>query len=336
MKKMMSRTFQVFILLLSFVITAWSNGSTLKVPTNKIDYADTANWLNIADPQYDVDVFYLYPTCWTATEEDGLVNNIDNASMRKGAHKMYHEQATCFEGFANIYAPYYRQGSLMPLIEGRVKGQQEVIGGVPYQDAVAAFEYYLKNYNNGRPFILAGHSQGSSVLKKLLADYMVEHPDVYERMIVAYPIGYSFEQSYFDKNKHLKFAEGEDDTQVVVTWNSEIQKDGKLGTFNAVCDEGALSINPISWKHDYEKVEANDPRNLGSFEDSNEHYSTQVMYDPVRKYEVLISGRGDMRSDIAFMGDQTLHGYDFAMYYNNIRENAKKRIESYKKKVATE
>ena len=44
-----------------------------------------------------VDVFYLYPTSWEATDEDGLVNTIDNASMRAKAPSAYEEQASCFE-----------------------------------------------------------------------------------------------------------------------------------------------------------------------------------------------------------------------------------------------
>jgi hypothetical protein len=65
------------------------------------------------------------------------------------------------------------------------------VGGIPKADAFAAFDYYINNYNNGRPFILAGHSQGSNVLVYLLAKYMKAHPDVQKRMVAAYVIGYS-------------------------------------------------------------------------------------------------------------------------------------------------
>jgi hypothetical protein len=37
-----------------------------------------------------------------------------------------------------------------------------------------AFEYYLKNYNNGRPIIIAGHSQGSGHGARILKDYLME------------------------------------------------------------------------------------------------------------------------------------------------------------------
>ena len=74
---------------------------------------------------------------------------------------------------ANIYAPYYRQVERV--------GTKEHDSGQPDQDRRRhnprptdrpAFEYYIQHYNDGRPFILAGHSQGSSVLTHLLAVYM--------------------------------------------------------------------------------------------------------------------------------------------------------------------
>ena len=88
-------------------------------------------------------------------------------------------------------------------------------------DAFAAFDYYIKNYNNGRPFILASHSQGSNVMIFLLAEYMKEHPEVYKKMIAAYVIGYSVTDDYLAKNPHLKFAEGADDTGVIISYNTE-------------------------------------------------------------------------------------------------------------------
>jgi hypothetical protein len=66
----------------------------------------------------------------------------------------------------------------------------------PAPDVTAAFEYYLRHFNSGRPFILAGHSQGSAVLKYLMSGYMKSYPDVYQRMIAAYVVGQSITPQY--------------------------------------------------------------------------------------------------------------------------------------------
>ena len=318
-----------FRMLLFLMTMAFAVGISSCNQAYEIDYSNPDNWLKVtSSPQYEADVFYLYPTVWMPTETDGIVNSIDNVSMHKNAPNAYKEQASCFEDVANVYAPFYRQLNAMQSLSYSIEEQEQLISDEPYHDAVAAFEYYLKHYNNGRPFILAGHSQGSNVLKLMLSYYMAEHPDVYDRMIAAYSLGYSFEDSYFEKYSHLKFAEGETDTQVVISWNCERMEDGRFGSYNLVCHEGALAINPISWKRDGEKVETDDPRNLGA-KDTQKRYSAQVMYDDARKCEVLVVGMPKQPANERGIGEYALHGCDYKLYYYNIRENAKKRIESY-------
>ena len=56
------------------------------------------------------------------------------------------------------------------------KEQVKVVAGAPTIDGIAAFEYFIKHYNHGRPFILAGHSLGSNVMANLLAQYMKAPP----------------------------------------------------------------------------------------------------------------------------------------------------------------
>ena len=61
----------------------------------------------------------------------------------------------------------------------------------PKADLFAALDFYFEHLNRGRPFILAGHSQGSQMMTYVLTEYMEEHPEYYERMVAAYALGYS-------------------------------------------------------------------------------------------------------------------------------------------------
>jgi len=81
--------------------------------------------------------------------------------------------------------------------------RDEIVGGIPTAGAMAAFDYY----NQGRLFILAGHSQGSNVLLNLLAAIATDS-DVYRRMVAAYLPGYSVTREYLAHNPALKFTEG--------------------------------------------------------------------------------------------------------------------------------
>ena len=187
-----------------------------------IDYSKQSHWLSLPTfGKKDVDVFYLYPTVIETIDNDDLhVCKIDNASMISGTNKMFAIQANAFETVGNIYAPYYRQADIK-LLSLPPKELDRVMEGIPKSDIFAAFDYYIQHYNNGRPYILASHSQGSTLMMYLLSEYMKEHPDVYNRMIAAYVIGYAVTEDYLAQNPHLKFTQGSDDTGVIISYNTE-------------------------------------------------------------------------------------------------------------------
>jgi hypothetical protein len=56
-------------------------------------------------------------------------------------------------------------------------------------DVTAAFKTYLKKYNHGRGFVLIGHSQGSFVLRQVIAKQVDAKPAVRKRLISAILLG---------------------------------------------------------------------------------------------------------------------------------------------------
>ena len=141
----------------------------------------------------------------------------------------------------------------------RYEKQDPIVGGEPTTDALSAFDYYIKHLNNGRPFILAGHSQGSNIMINLMADYMKKNPEVYKRMIAAYVPGYSITPQYLQQNSELKFAENADDTQVIVSYNTVAPTTTMP---DPVVLPGAMVINPITWTRS--ETTATASQNLGS------------------------------------------------------------------------
>lgn len=139
-----------------------------------------------AQASAQADVFYVYPTTylsnvgWNAPLDDAEANALVDSFALKG-------QASAFNGCCRIYAPRYRQAGLYAFIDKTGDGEKAL--DLAYADVAAAFDYYLAHYNNGRPFILAGHSQGAQHLAKLLTDRLTD-PAVRERMIAAYIVGY--------------------------------------------------------------------------------------------------------------------------------------------------
>jgi len=294
--------------------------------SNATDYSVTAHWMSLPATNKAVDVFYLYPTSWTSTNPNPEVCAIDNPSMLQQAPQAFAGQATAFEPIANIFAPFYRQANLTAVAP-------TIVAGIPTTDATAAFIYYISNYNNGRPFILAGHSQGANVLSNLLAEYMKNHPEVQARMIAAYVIGYPVTPAYLTNNPNLKFAEGSNDTGVIISYNTEAPAI-TLGANPILWGMTGIVINPILWTRDTTLAITN--QGFGSFmPNANGVYERVAQYADARidiTNGVLICSTADTNalgqiSSLAAYG--VFHNFDYSFYYFNIRSNAADRTQAF-------
>lgn len=317
----------VFAVCFSFILTTFASAE------QSTDYSKAEHWLSLpASATKPVDIFYLYPTVYQKTnKEDPNVCNIDNPIMHKYSKLALDFQASAFAPVGNMYAPYFRQADAAYTLALPLTEQGKVIGGTPTTDALAAFDYYIKNYNQGRPFILAGHSQGSNVLLYVLADYMKQNPKVNNRMIAAYVIGYSITPEYLAKNPHLKFANGPDDTGVIISYNTEAPK---IEAKNPVLLPGALVINPISWTRSEKSIRAEE--NLGSITmgaDGQMVFLKDYADARLDKAKgVVICSTVDVEK--LSPGNQVFpkgvyHHYDYLFYYFNIRDNAAVRVKNF-------
>lgn len=300
----------------------------------RIDYSNPRHWLSLPDSNdKEADVFYLYPTAWiknNPSEPD--ICELDNPSLLEGAAITYKAQASAFETSCNIYTPYYRQASVEVFLKP-INDIAQILLNVPIPDAVSAFNYYIKNYNNGRPFILAGHSQGSAILLYILVNYMKENPEVYKNMAAAYIIGCPVTEKLFLKYPHLKFAEGYDDTGVIISYNTEAPD---VKGRNITLLPGAKAINPLSWTQ--EETIASERDNLGSLL-INEKW--EILKTGVKNYADarVDKKRGvvvcsTVNAELLDFGNPLFprgvyHSFDYPFYYNNLRENAAERIRSY-------
>jgi len=296
------------------------------IPT---DYSVTSHWLAMpAVLDKTVDVFYLYPTAWRkANPTDPNICEVDNATMLLGAKSAFARQATAFESVANIFAPYYRQADAAYTLGLPESEREKVIAAEPSIDGLAAFDYYIKTKNNGRPFILAGHSQGSNVLLNVLSDYMAKNPDVYKRMVAAYVIGYSVTSTYLAKNPHLKFASGADDTGVIISYNTQ-SPDIAAGK-NPVVLPGALLINPITWTTS--STLADKSMGLGSFMPVAGVLSQVAQYADaqVDAAKGALITTADPTGLMLIFGPGVYHSYDYPFYYFNLRQNAANRVANF-------
>ena len=305
-----------------------------------VDYSQAKNWLDVpaalvkdgvingtatADLKA-VDVFYIYPTV-TGFRPETEVCELTDTMMISGAQMVRQIQTAVFDESCNVFMPYYRQIS-MPKPGSDYRA---IIDYVSKFDATDALDYYLNNLNQGRPFILAGHSQGASVLIALLENYMTKHPEALSRMIAAYPIGFAVTKDWLAKTG-LKFAEGATDTGVIVSWNTE--GPANLKEKNMTLAPGGISINPINWKRD--DTYASVKENLGSLTVEGKLVTPGIAdarVDTVRGSVVVTTADAKLYAipaDGAVMfGPESYHLHDYGFFFNNMKQNVADRIKAF-------
>ena len=302
------------------------------------DYSKASSWYKIPEITRDVDTFYIYSTAYF---ESSFVKGapdyapLDNPEMLEGVKAEYVTNASVYEQSTNVFVPYYRQAGMRYAAEIRKKTGDidSALSGIPYDDIRAALDCYFRKYNNGRPFIIAGHSQGSSMVKYVLKNYFKEHPEYYKRMVAAYVIGFSVTKGDLEKYPHLKFAAGESDTGVIISWNTEGPKNVKENAKNVVVLPNAISINPLNWKLDETYAPAS--KNLGSFMPNlkaRRYEITDIGADAqvvLSRGVILTNARYDHPAAAEFFGPQSFHEEDYTFYYNNLKDNVAKRVAAY-------
>ncbi|HAA15119.1 MAG TPA: DUF3089 domain-containing protein [Cytophagales bacterium] len=217
------------------------------LPDGKVADALVASG-ELADRQTEaaIDVFFLYPTIYTyeptqANEWNADVNDLElNDKVEQSTIK---HQASLFNGVGKIYAPRYRQGHYYMYLTPN-KEDAEKAAAIAYADVKAAFEYYLKHYNQGRPFIIASHSQGSQMGRMLVRDY-IDGKTLQEQLVAAYLVGWAIPPDYYDS---IEPCTAPSQTGCWMTWNTK-----GYGHYPKYYEQGlnrSLSVNPITWSVD--------------------------------------------------------------------------------------
>lgn len=121
------------------------------------------NWKAATNPK--VDCFYVYPTV--------SLDRSPNSDMTPGPEELavVDQQLNRFASQCRLFAPIYRQVTI-PALRSAIIGapMAGIDRELAYADVRDAWRSYLANDNHGRGVVLIGHSQGSGVLKRLLAE----------------------------------------------------------------------------------------------------------------------------------------------------------------------
>lgn len=298
------------IYLLPLLLAAVSCG----MDATQYDWSDPSSWYAAQIDSTRPDIFYLVAT-EVLEDSDGshraTLCEEDRAAFIK---EMAYAEKNMAGGDFNFISPFYHQKTFDTLDLPQDEADA-VFGGV-IEEVCSAFDWYMAHLNGGRPFILAGFSQGAELVKELLK-YMDDGQ--YSRMAAAYLLGTCLTEEDF-KCGHIKAAGGETDTGIAVSFNS-VLSDGAV--WPVVAEGAATCINPVNWHTDTVP---------GSFEFYGKE--TVVRVDTVRNVLVVDT---DPEPYWKWMDEHPflleagasrdcLHHWELKFYSGFIHENALKRI----------
>ncbi len=321
----------LFFIVLVFSCSPWRSFEKTARPLPAPAYADENYWIalpwrhdvgdtippgcSIPEDQKNakVDVFYVHPTVYLSGKNWN--GNLSNERLNKKADRCVQFQGSIFNACGRLFAPRYRQAHLHSFFD-TIAGRKPL--EFAYADVKAAFEYYLKNWNKGRPIILVGHSQGARHVIQLLKDFFDGTP-LQQQLVVAYPIGMPIIKEEF---KHIPLGESATQTNCFVTWNTVIA--GTESNVRKSAYKGAACVNPLTWKTNEEFV-SND-NNTGGLPFSFKQIDNHVC-------------DAQVHNGLLWVNSPVVHGYprigfsyhlcDCNLFYMNIRQNAKDRVAAY-------
>ncbi|MCQ2067274.1 MAG: DUF3089 domain-containing protein [Bacteroidaceae bacterium] len=279
-------------------------------------YADPAMWYdNGRDTDTSrADVFYVLPSCnYDWTDSLGEVHHhtcLTDSVQRVRMERSFPVADAIFGDSANFFSPYYRQISLNAwAMDPEVRDE---LLQVTLADVRSAFSYYLEHWNGGRPFVLAGFSQGAFCALDLLQNMS---PEVADRMVAAYIIGYPVTQELMDRCERIRPAQGPDDTGVCIAFSTVSDRDAVTPLING---GNAMIVNPASWTTDILWHQLNDTVNVRIDRDRN-----VLIADGVDASRYVKPRLKDM------IPEGNLHLAELELYSALLKDNVKLRIRTY-------
>ncbi len=267
-------------------------------------------------------VFFLYPTSYT--EKGGWEKrtnaDINDAELNRGTEeRSILFQASCFNDNTNLYAPFYRQA--------HIDAFYQPSGGkaldTAYNDVRNAFLYFLKTADTSLPLIIASHSQGTVHAGRIIKEFIESKP-LQAKLVVAYLIGMPVSKTYFTT---LKPCGNENETGCFVSWRTYLKGSEGEAYLKKELPNSIVVTNPLTWTMSTEMVSRK--KNNGSVllkfntvvkNVSGAQINGNILWITKPKFKFSFLVKNKMTN---------YHIADINLFYINIRENQRNRINQW-------
>ncbi|MEE9373223.1 MAG: DUF3089 domain-containing protein [Saprospiraceae bacterium] len=272
------------------------------------------------DNLLDVDIFFIHPTSFTEKDRKGWNADLGNTFLNKRTDSyVIKNQASIFNQIGKIYAPRYRQAHIgaywLPIGDKR----QEIFD-IAYDDVKAAFLHFIENFNDGKPYILATHSQGTTHGKRLIKEVIQMDKSIQERLVVAYLVGMDVKQDEFSQ---IQPCASPQETGCFTSWRT-IRRDFDPPSYFPIGNE-FVATNPLTW--DDNNKAGGKERHLGAiFKRFNKIHTNAL--EAESKDGILYVCRPKFPFSFLFKWTN-YHILDYNLFYFNVQNNARLRTVSF-------
>ena len=284
---------------------------------------DEISTFNIDKNKKEADVFFIYPTLIDSRNQREWNSDIWDEDIRNDViNRPVKYQASAWLDAGNLYVPYYRQAHIRVFNDKfRVDGDKAL--NLAYNDIKEAFSYYLENFNNDKPFIIASHSQGTVHAKRLISEF-IDGKELQKKLIAAYLVGIKV---FEDEFKNIKPMNSPDETGGFVTWNTfKFNKYPRNDNYENWF-KGGVTTNPITWD---DSKETKKDLHKGLLYRDLKIFSQNI---DIKLIDGIVwSSIPNVPGKILLQTVRSYHFADINLFWVDIRENAKLRVDQWFKK----
>jgi Protein of unknown function (DUF3089) len=276
-------------------------------------------------------VFFIHPTSFL--NGDGWNATLDDADTASRAALFVRGQASVFNGVGDIWAPRYRQATFGAFLTEKPEAKMAI--DAAYADVARAFDQFVEEAGD-RPIILAGHSQGSLHLTRLIREKISGRP-IQGRIVAAYVIGWpvSIEADLPALSmlgcarpdqkgciiSYQSFAEPAGGEDIIAAYDATLGFTGQPRKGTRI-----LCTNPLTGA---QGGDAPNTANLGTLKNKEDFSDGDLV-------PALVPARCDARGLLLIgmppeMGPYVLpgnnyHVYDYSLFWANVRADVARRV----------
>ena len=285
-------------------------------------------------------VFFVHPSSYIPTNLDSDIQwnaRLGDTETEDRANLFLRGLASPFNRAAEIWAPKYRQATVGAFITDKPEAQQSI--DAAYRDVVRAFDYFLESVDKDRPIVLAGHSQGSLHLLRLLRERVKGRP-LEDRIAAVYAVGWPISVDHDLPVLPLPACSRANEAGCILSWAS-FADDGDpsqlLSRFRASPgldgeprgETPILCVNPITG---FQNSTAPADDNKGTLVPDESLASGQLVAGAVgaRCDEQGILRIGDPpEMGSAVLPGNNYHVYDIPLFWRNVQEDVVTRVREW-------